>query len=610
MGPERELNGTVRFLESHLMRYVTIWILAMLLTSIGLAATPTDRPSGGESLLPPESLSALSLTGDQAALVSVQTVPVQNQSFDQALKLTTSTGIAAAWNAQLVAPISRPIKSGDVLLGHFWLRCVRSMTDEGYTDFVVEQATAPFDKAIDFPISATQDWREVFVSFRAMRDYPAGSAHICLRLGYDSQTIEIGGVELIDYGASRKLDDLPRTKITYEGRSADAPWRKAALARIEQIRKGDWNIHLVDSAGKPISGADIHAVLVDNAFGFGACVDVQHLLAEGPDGDKYRDVVAKLFNQVVFENDMKWQALYNGISPQLDKAVQWLLDHHIRIRGHNLVWPSWRWLPAELQQYKNDPEKLRQITAEHITQVVSHFKGKCFQWDVVNEPYSNHDLTDILGRDAINQWYWLARKADPSCKLYMNDFGILGTDTAHENAFFDILKAMRDLGGPIDGIGIQSHFGEVLPAPEHILKTFDRFSKLGLPIESTELSLNLDDQQLQADYMRDYLIACYSHPDVKGVMLWGFWETAAKYWRPKAAMYTTDWSLKPEGKVWIDLVHHQWTTNVHERTNPAGQTRIRGFFGDYEITVTQNGQSHSFRQTFNNTGQTTMLTIQ
>ena len=55
-----------------------------------------------------------------------------------------------------------------------------------------------------------------------------------------------------------------------------------------------------------------------------------------------------------------------------------------------------------------------------------------------------------------------------------------------------------------------------------LLQTLDKFSDFGLPIELTELSLNMDDRQLQSDYLRDFMTVAFSHPNVKGVMLWGF----------------------------------------------------------------------------------------
>ena len=86
-----------------------------------------------------------------------------------------------------------------------------------------------------------------------------------------------------------------------------------------------------------------------------------------------------------------------------------------------------------------------------------------------------------------------------------------------------------------------------------MLGVLDQFSEFGLPIELTEASFSLDDRELQADYMRDFLIATFSHPNVQGIMLWGFWEK--RHWRPQAALIASDWSdLRPHGQAWMDLV--------------------------------------------------------
>jgi GH35 family endo-1,4-beta-xylanase len=206
---------------------------------------------------------------------------------------------------------------------------------------------------------------------------------------------------------------------------------------------------------------------------------------------------------------------------------------------------------------------------------------------VVNEPYTNHYLMDLLGRGVMIDWYRLARQADPSCKLYLNDFGIIdggGLDIKHQDNFFSNIQFLRDSGAPIDGIGIQSHFGGILTDPARVLQIFDRFSQLGLPIESTELTINSDDRELQSDYMRDYLTAAFSHPNVRGIMLWGFWEK--RHWRPQSALFAANWELRPIGKAWIDLVHRQWWTDKIASTNSDGQVFVRGFLGDYEITTT------------------------
>jgi len=65
--------------------------------------------------------------------------------------------------------------------------------------------------------------------------------------------IGIGGVECLHYGTKVAFKDLPRTRFTYKGREPDAPWRQAALARIERIRKGDIAVRVFDAAARHLS---------------------------------------------------------------------------------------------------------------------------------------------------------------------------------------------------------------------------------------------------------------------------------------------------------------------------------------------------------------------
>jgi GH35 family endo-1,4-beta-xylanase len=249
-------------------------------------------------------------------------------------------------------------------------------------------------------------------------------------------------------------------------------------------------------------------------------------------------------------------------------------------------------LPEQLHQYESNPAKLREITAKHITDEVSHFHGQLVDWDVVNEPYSNYDLIQLLGGKSIMiEWYRLAHAADPGARLFLNDFGILdgGANNDHREDFYRNIKYLLDNGAPLGGIGIQSHFGTELPAPEDIIKIFNRFGKFGLPIESTELSLNLHDRELQADYLRDYMIAAFSQPNVQDIMLWGFWQK--RHWRPEGGIFNDDWTPRPAAQVWIDLTQKQWSTDVTTVADGNGTATIRGFYGLYDIAVTRGGKT-------------------
>ena len=366
---------------------------------------------------------------------------------------------------------------------------------------------------------------------------------------------------------------------------AAQPWREAAEARIERIRKAELVVEVRDSQGKPAPDVPVRARMTKHSFGWGSAIAGQFLLGEGADSEKYRRAILENFNMAVLENDLKWPQWERDRDTPL-AALKWLHENGItRVRGHTLVWPGWRWLPKDLKDLAGDPAALRQRVLEHIRDEVTATRGLLEDWDVVNEPYTNHDLMDILGREEMAAWYKAAREFDPKPVLFLNDFNILtagGRDTAHQQHFYETLQFLLDRGAPLGGIGIQGHFREVTP-PEKMLEILDRFSEFNLPIRITEFDFETDDEKLQAEFTRDFLTVCFSHPRVDAVLMWGFWE--GRHWRPKGAMLRKDWTPKPNYEVWRELVHTRWRTDAGGATNAAGVYSLRAFRGEYEITA-------------------------
>ena len=142
-------------------------------------------------------------------------------------------------------------------------------------------------------------------------------------------------------------------------------------------------------------------------------------------------------------------------------------------------------------------------------------------------------------------------------------------------------------GAPLDAIGIEAHFGYQLAAPVHIWRNLDRFAAFGKKLRITEFDVNVAEEALQADYTRDFLTAVFAHASVDSLTLWGFWE--ARMYKPRGALYRRDWSIKPNGEAYLDLVFHKWWTDVTKRTGEDGTITIRGFLGDYELAAEADG---------------------
>jgi endo-1,4-beta-xylanase len=500
----------------------------------------------------------------------------------------------AEWSRGISINSISPVAAGDLLVIRFWARSGNSAA--AATRFMIERSGEPYNKLISFPIRVGEQWREFHRVCRG-ESHLSGGLNAVFYQGYEPQVLEITGLSVMNYGQNVSAEGLGIVTDTYEGREPDAPWRAAAAARIDQHRKANLTVEVRDSAGRPVSGARIRARMQRHSFGFGSAVAAELLVGTSADSARYREIVASLYNKVVFENDLKWtEWAWENVStrPRTFQALQWLLERGISVRGHCLVWPGWSNMPPDVRHLTD--QALRKRIHDHVLGIAGHPQLLGLEeWDVINEPYSNHDVMDRLGKEETGTWFELAHQANPGAGLYINDYNILaaeGADLRHQDYYYRTIDYLKNtLGAPIHGIGMQSHFSGQLTPPERVFEILERFSGLGLILQITEFDINIDNEALQADYLRDFMTVVFSHPAVNAIVMWGFWE--GRHWLPKGALYRMDWTPKPHGLVWENLVFSEWWTDQELLTDSEGKVDLRGFKGDYRVTVEKDGQSWS-----------------
>ena len=535
---------------------------------------------------------------------SARVVAVSGQTFTQAFQVTVNGNSANIWNAALGWRTTAAVNKDDVLLLTFWVRKLEGSGPlQGHLIF--ERASSPNEKSvrINYPTESA-DWKLYQMPFKSADNYSVGQAQFVFQFAFGPQKFEIGGVRLVNYGKAVQLEQLPRN-YDYPGRGdANAPWRVAAQARIRQIRQADVTINVRDRNGKPLPNAEVFVQQTDHAYRFGSAVTAARITGTGQENEIYRSRISSHFTTSVLENDLKWPlwecttcgASFNQTNTR--RAIGWLLERNIAVRGHNLIWPSSRNMPSNTQGLSADA--LRKRIDDHFTAILSDagVNGKCYQWDVVNEPFDNYDVqgripgvagvtasNGVLGNEEILRWFQRARQLDPAAQLFINDYDILassGTDTPKQNYFFTLIQWMRERGAPVDAVGMQGHFGSVTPIAT-MQTIVDRFAQLNLPLAITEFDFNSEDEALQADFTRDLLTFIFSQSSFNDFLMWGFWERS--HWLPLGAMYRADWSSKPNALVYNELLFNEWWTNETGLSDTAGAFKTRGFKGSYNITA-------------------------
>ncbi|GGZ07754.1 1,4-beta-xylanase [Streptomyces nitrosporeus] len=279
---------------------------------------------------------------------------------------------------------------------------------------------------------------------------------------------------------------------------------------------------------------------------FGAAVAANHL-GEAP----YASTLNAQFGSVTPENEMKWDALESSRGSFNFSAADRIVDHArgqgMKVRGHTLVWHSQ--LPGWVSGLA--ATDLRAAMNNHITQVMTHYKGEIDSWDVVNEAFQDggsgarrsSPFQDKLGNGFIEEAFRTARAVDPGAKLCYNDYNTDGQN-AKSNAVYAMVKDFKQRGVPIDCVGFQSHFNSNSPVPSDYRANLQRFADLGVDVQITELDIEGSGSAQAADYTT-VVNACLAVSRCTGITVWGVTD---KYsWRSGGTplLFDGDYNKKP-----------------------------------------------------------------
>jgi len=316
-------------------------------------------------------------------------------------------------------------------------------------------------------------------------------------------------------------------------------WRIDAENRIKQHRKADLVVQLLDGAGIPLTGVNLHINLRKNAFKFGGVVRAQDLtdadgkLAKaGSSTDNWKKLVTGLCNAVGAGNNFK-PKLVNG-HQYLPGFLNWTDSEGLDVRGHLLIWPGggdlddldnpnavpgtdygkhlsqgWDDPLTQLPGYENvisynvlgavdtykksartqaDKDALEAVVDAEIKQWSGLWN--VYEWDVINETNGNTLLMEIMGYDQMAEWFKIAAAnvVNPNCKLLINEYQIVSAtedpnpptwasyDTKKTTYMSRIDRIIAD-GGRVDRIGFQNRYKFGVPDPVTTYARLEEFAQ-------------------------------------------------------------------------------------------------------------------------------------
>lgn len=182
-----------------------------------------------------------------------------------------------------------------------------------------------------------------------------------------------------------------------------------------------------------------------------------------------------------------------------DKIAAFAKGHHLLLRGHALCWhnQAGSWLFKDEAGKQVSKEVLLQRLKDHITRVVTRYKGNIYAWDVVNEAVSDKEgefLRDsewykICGEEYIIKAFQYAHEADPDARLFYNDYSAVHPEK--RDKIYKLVKMIQEAGVPVHGIGIQGHFSIYEPTEQELRDAIEKYVSLGVEVQITELDVSV-----------------------------------------------------------------------------------------------------------------------
>ncbi len=215
-------------------------------------------------------------------------------------------------------------------------------------------------------------------------------------------------------------------------------------------------------------------------------------------------LILQQFSSMTPENAMKMGPIHprehEYYWKDADSIVAFAKRNHLKLRGHTLCWhnqaPRWMFIDSATGKQVTKDVLLARLK-DHITTVVSRYKGAVYAWDVVNEAISdngneylrNSIWYQVCGEEYIYKAFQWAHEADPSALLFYNDYNEI--NPVKREKIIRLLTSLKEKGSPVNGVGLQGHWAIGEPTADQLEQTLKEFSSLGLTLQVTELDISV-----------------------------------------------------------------------------------------------------------------------
>lgn len=392
-----------------------------------------------------------------------------------------------------------------------------------------------------------------------------------------------------------------------------AAWEHAEQ-EIEAHRCGDIILRVVNADGVPLSHVPIRYRQQESAFRYGIHYphdrDVLAILREAGinaatlfAGWKYVEPQRGFYN---------WEYLDKVWQPAMMRAA----GLQLAVQGLNWFKPQWHVLPEYLLE--TPTSKLPELAYEHVGELARHWGAYVQRFEIVSEPFWREasaielDLEDMLR--LCHATALAIRDVLPTAQLEVG-FGEISRIRSYGVRPCDLVEALEKQGVPYDALALycfENAYSVTKPQTFYraktftgILQTLRQYAALGKPLHIAALAVPSVppqgkmpsyfklpygpwDEERQAAYLHVAYTLLLAQPEVEGITWWCPVDGRLSY-IAGGGLLRQDLSPKLAYHALRDVIQrHMSAGQVH--TDDEGQAIVRGYAGEYELTVGGGGR--------------------
>jgi len=397
-----------------------------------------------------------------------------------------------------------------------------------------------------------------------------------------------------------------------------------ATQDIDRYRKGDVSIRVVDGKGRPLQ-ANVTVSQISHDFLFGAEANPPQTETES---DGYKTLIEAGVNYVLL--NLHWFKTEPTLGNHVEQSWQplsniaLLRNMGFTLGGEGLVCTEPGPSVWDTGLLNLSFDELKAKVYEHVNRLVSEYSGHIVRWVVfanvgLEQTYMGFSREQFM--DLMRTGIAAVRDADPHAEVLIYHDDPDAWNSAHVRGGYEdmyttepytFISRLGENGLDVNGTALAFNYGSIDEGDPWqytieyqfrdlalISRVLDWYQTLSEPIHITEFSVPGNysssvgywhrrswDEELQAEWVQKFYTIAFSKSLVKEITYYNAQDTGFQ----KSKLGLIDSNSAPRRSFYAlkGLITGKWTTHLEMKTDINGETRFRGFAGNYNITVSAN----------------------